>query len=50
MAKEKRELKKLAKDVDEDEKSKKQHRFVITKEKEFDCMYVYNTALESYWD
>lgn len=50
MAKGKREPKKLARDVDEDEKSKNQHGFVRDKHKQFDCMFDYNTSLEAYWD
>ena len=48
MSKEKKELKKLTREVDEDA-NKKQHSFV-RKEKEFDCMYNYNTMLEKMWD
>ena len=46
--KEKKELKKLTREVDVDV-NKKQHSFA-RKEKEFDCLYAYNAMLEEMWD
>lgn len=48
MAKKEKIINKLTKEVDEID-NKKQHSFV-RKEKEYDCIYSYNTLLEEMWD